>query len=461
MLRPLPAMHEYIHGTPAGQRIPDSLARPPEPCLQWLMEPDRLSVPRPAPPRGRRLGAIAISLVIFCSYASLSAVSSRSYRVLSGLAADFSAARLGLLAGRMDASGQPAPDWAGSLDDTAAGSAVARFSALSSLFWFRKASEPSKELTDAWARWKEARGSAAGGLAGEGLERSLAAAALELESMSLRVHQSFETMLLLFGLAMSLGYAGSVAYYARMRESDLVALHARDALRLSLRAEEETRKTVAMELHDDVAQDIAAARMLCERAAAERSPGLAERAAGTLAGANAKLRSLSADLSPPELDKFGLAGALAGLCADAARKSGCEIRYRGREWLPRFPRETELNAYRMVREAVANAIKHGRDGRAWVSARETGGGAVELEILDSGHDPAGGPRAVGKPEATRGTGFGMRAMAERAAMIGAGLAVDLRPEGSRVTIQLAGRADGEPSPDVATGSDPAGSGEDA
>jgi signal transduction histidine kinase len=89
------------------------------------------------------------------------------------------------------------------------------------------------------------------------------------------------------------------------------------------------------------------------------------------------------------------------------------------EGTPRpLPPALDLSAFRIVQEALTNALKHAGPARADVTVRYEDG-LVSLEISDTGRGPGGG----------RGTGHGLAGMRERAAMFGGELQALPRPEG--------------------------------
>ena len=98
-----------------------------------------------------------------------------------------------------------------------------------------------------------------------------------------------------------------------------------------------------------------------------------------------------------------------------------------------MPAEVEANLYRIIREAVVNASKHALEGaidvRSRVSRTESSQSLLIIEIQDIGFEQS-------VNNSTRGFGFGITTMQERANLIGADLTVLLDPAGSLVRIVL-------------------------
>jgi PAS domain S-box-containing protein len=248
-------------------------------------------------------------------------------------------------------------------------------------------------------------------------------------------------------------YGGITLYYRRAREfsqeeiqlatsvADQAALAIENA-RLRSQAEQAAafaeRSRLARELHDSVTQSLysitlyseAVARMLTTGAASEAVEHLRELRA-TAQEALREMRLLIFQLSPPALDKGGLAGALQ-IRLDAVEARGglnAELRVEGQERLSPFVRQ-EL--YQIAQEALNNALKHARAQkvRVLLDFQESG---TRLEVSDdgSGFEPA---------EADRGGGLGLRGMRERAQAIAGILAVESSP-GKGTTVRITVPAD--------------------
>jgi signal transduction histidine kinase len=191
---------------------------------------------------------------------------------------------------------------------------------------------------------------------------------------------------------------------------------------------ESERARIAADIHDDVIQDLSMLVHRLDRAGEDE-------AAATLRAAIDRLRAICADLRLPLIHDLGLAAALEALVGEVRAASGIEIdlRYEGEE---RLPYDVELGLYRIAQEAVANAIKHGRPPITVRLRAEPG--SAELEVEDRGSGV--GVDALARPASPGHLGF--LTMAQRAAKLGAELAVADRPEGgTRVRVVWSGGAD--------------------
>ena len=190
---------------------------------------------------------------------------------------------------------------------------------------------------------------------------------------------------------------------------------------------ESERARIAADIHDDVIQDLSMLVHRLDRAGEDD-------AAATLRAAIDRLRAICADLRLPVIHDLGLAAALEALVGEVRAASGIDIdlRYDGEE---RLPYDVELGLYRIAQEAVANAIKHGRPPITVRLRAESG--RAELEVEDRGSGV--GEDALARPASPGHLGF--LTMAQRAAKLGAELAVADRPEGgTRVRVVWSGGA---------------------
>lgn len=198
--------------------------------------------------------------------------------------------------------------------------------------------------------------------------------------------------------------------------------------RASIKAVEEERSRIARDLHDAPLQEIAAViRQL------DRKPDTGPET-DLLRGVADRLRRVTTELRPPILDDLGLRAAIAYL-GDRAREAAPELDVEV-DLVPddpladRPPADIELALFRIMREAVDNALHHADAERLRISAtvlpRE-----VEAAVEDNGK---GVGRAAAR-DAARSGHLGLLSMAQRAALIGADFEIErVSPHGTRVRI---------------------------
>jgi signal transduction histidine kinase len=213
-------------------------------------------------------------------------------------------------------------------------------------------------------------------------------------------------------------------------ERKLKALHERLLL-----AQEEERKRIARELHDDLGQSITALKMDCI-GLLELSPrtaktdSISRRILTTLDSTVSAVQRISSELRPSVLDDLGLVAAIQEEARLFELRSGieCEVSVSGD--VPDDP-ETATTIYRIVQEALTNVTRHANATRTEIRLRQREHELL-LEIRDDGRgvtsDEAGDPLALGL--------IGMR---ERAALIGGTVQIEgVEDRGTIVSARLPG-----------------------
>jgi signal transduction histidine kinase len=151
-------------------------------------------------------------------------------------------------------------------------------------------------------------------------------------------------------------------------------------------AEEETRRRIAVDIHDDTAQAVAAAGLRIDALVADlNDPDAREVAANarqSLADANRRLRRLLFELRPPALDEAGLSTALELFLADSVSHDGFDWRVDNRLDAEPSP-EVRAILYRVALEALTNVRKHANAGVVEVLLERRGAG-VAVRVRDDG-----------------------------------------------------------------------------
>ena len=191
------------------------------------------------------------------------------------------------------------------------------------------------------------------------------------------------------------------------------------------------RMRVARELHDAVAHNISVIAIQAGGAdgIAERDPARAEQCVDLIETVAREALTELGRLTGAEDDESEPSLARVDRLADRARAAGVpvELSVEGRP--ARLHAGVDLAAFRIVQEALANAAKHARADRAWVTVRY-GQRAIELEIADDG---CGAPSRPARD----GEGHGLVGMRERVALYGGSLDAGPQPAGGyRVRASL-------------------------
>jgi two-component system sensor histidine kinase UhpB len=202
--------------------------------------------------------------------------------------------------------------------------------------------------------------------------------------------------------------------------------------KLVLRGQEEERRRVARDLHDEVNQALTGVLLRLEALAQDVPPDqrgqVAELKALTGQAMDELLR-LARQLRPSALDDHGLAPAIEAQARGFAERTGAEAHLAVSGDPSQLDDETQTVVYRVAQEALSNAAQHARPGRIDIRLSTGDDGAVELRVRDDGEGF--------DPLATRSGGLGLGGMAERARL--AGGALDLRSErgaGTELTLRL-------------------------
>jgi len=185
---------------------------------------------------------------------------------------------------------------------------------------------------------------------------------------------------------------------------------------------EEERRRLYRDLHDGLGPSLAALALTVETARdvvpeePDRAVALLDRALPRLRGTIDDVRAVVNGLRPPALDDLGLAGALTELATRFGAGPEVVVDVEVDDGLAAA---TEVAAYRIVAEALANATRHAAAARVTVRVRRDGR-LLRLAVTDDG-------RGIG-PDA-REDGVGLVSMRARAEEIGGGLVIDASPGG--------------------------------
>jgi two-component system sensor histidine kinase UhpB len=198
----------------------------------------------------------------------------------------------------------------------------------------------------------------------------------------------------------------------------------RRAGRLVLRAQEEERRRLARDLHDEVNQALTAILLRLEVLAHDAPPGRAEEVAELKRLVNQameELLNLARQLRPTALDDHGLVPAIDAQLKQFASRTGVAARLHTEGDPGGLGDDAQTAVFRITQEALANVGRHAGATSVEVELSVNGAGA-ELRVRDDGQGFRPG-------EADPGSGLGLRGMAERARLVGGELDVRSAPGG--------------------------------
>jgi signal transduction histidine kinase len=207
-------------------------------------------------------------------------------------------------------------------------------------------------------------------------------------------------------------------------------------LRRVIGAQEEERKRIARELHDQTCQTLAALGMRCEASLRAGAPG-ALRAGLTDARALAQrmldeVHRVIFDLRPSVLDDLGLVPAIRWLADRHLAPLGITARCEFSGLDARLPAEVETALFRAVQEAVLNVARHARAQNVLIQVSRQAE-TVEVEIEDDGQGFDAAALAAADPS---GRGLGLLGIRERLDLLGGTADIDSAPgQGARVLLR--------------------------
>jgi PAS domain S-box-containing protein len=212
-------------------------------------------------------------------------------------------------------------------------------------------------------------------------------------------------------------------------------------LQQATRAQEEERKRISHELHDDTIQALVVLSRQLD-ALASGGQGLSEEARQSLEGLWQQtnnivqgVRRLSQDLRPAAIDRLGLLPALEWLASEVTRYSGVatKVEMVGKEH--RLPEEVAIALFRVTQEALRNVWRHSGAKHAEIIV-EFEDNKARITINDDGKGFKL-PDKVG--DLARGGKLGLTGMQERAQLVGGTLTVKSAPgQGTIITVEAPG-----------------------
>ena len=214
---------------------------------------------------------------------------------------------------------------------------------------------------------------------------------------------------------------------------------------MMIAAAESERKHLSRELHDELLQSLVALKIRMKLLADEPDDEERERSRArigdeihdTISGVKRMIRGLL----PPELDRQGLSSALGSAFRDIREVYGFNVRARLERVDAELDSVSALAVYRIVQEAVTNALKHAGVDEATVTLGSENG-VVTATIRDEGcgFEP---PDPEAAPDYGR---IGLTGLSERAALVGGSVVIRSTPgKGTtvRATVPVSGKGKSE------------------
>jgi PAS domain S-box-containing protein len=202
-----------------------------------------------------------------------------------------------------------------------------------------------------------------------------------------------------------------------------------------LSVQEEERRRLARELHDDLTQRLAVLAIDAGKLEQQLDvpPHVLREKIGQMkeqmVRLSADVHDISRQLHPSIIDDLGLRQAIQSECVNFTEREGIAIRYEPRDIPANIPGDVSICLFRIVQEGLRNIARHAKVQQAHVKLSGSDG-FITLSIEDSG---VGFDPAQGRAEA----GLGLVSMAERVRLIQGELQVESKPgEGTVVTVRV-------------------------
>lgn len=209
-----------------------------------------------------------------------------------------------------------------------------------------------------------------------------------------------------------------------------------------LKVQEIERKRISLDLHDNVAQELSALKVMSETLFADPSTDQAQIQAKALEWAKVlkhsigTVRELSYNLWPSSLEQMGIKTALAGYCRDFSKSNKIPVEFTsaGMDKISQgLSYDIAINLYRLVQEALNNIKKHAAANEIQVKLVASGSNIV-LQIEDDGK---GFDLEEVRERALTEKRFGLLGMQERVRLLAGSFKISSRPaEGTRLFVEI-------------------------
>jgi signal transduction histidine kinase len=204
-----------------------------------------------------------------------------------------------------------------------------------------------------------------------------------------------------------------------------------------LQAQEEERRAIARELHDEVGQILTVLKInlvLTQREVRDQvGPRLLAESVDLVDRLIGQVRDLWRNLRPSLLDELGLPSALQALVDSAAKRAGLDVEFQTDPRIERLAPDWEITCYRVVQESLTNVIRHSRARCVRVELAQSEA-YFQISVSDDGigfdvEEVLSGTSA--------GAHMGVLGMRERLSLVGGTLSIESRPgHGTQVRVSL-------------------------
>ena len=197
---------------------------------------------------------------------------------------------------------------------------------------------------------------------------------------------------------------------------------------------EQERARIARELHDDIGQRLVLLAVGLDQVRADRDklPSAARRRIGELRKkvdeVSVDVQALAHDLHPSKLEHLGVVGGIRSWCKEFAKRHKIQVEFRTCVSTDP-PLDVGLSLFRVLQEALHNAVKHGRASSVHVELEEISNG-LQFVVSDSG-------TGFDVETALRGKGLGLSSMRERVRLANGTILIESKPmSGTTIRVRV-------------------------
>jgi PAS domain S-box-containing protein len=210
--------------------------------------------------------------------------------------------------------------------------------------------------------------------------------------------------------------------------------HLKILSRRRIQEQEDERRRLSRELHDQIGQSLTAAKINVEVLRSTTNPALMGRLDETAAILDqllGQVRQISLDLRPPMLDDLGLVPALRSFVDEQGRRASVAVRFSAEHVPEKLDPEIQITCFRIAQEAITNAVRHAKATQLDIALRCTHGKKLRLLARDNG---------IGfdaHPTQAQAVDLGLIGIKERAALVGGRAKIISSPrKGTTIDVSL-------------------------